>query len=239
MSSPNIFLETLKKTTGARIGIGRAGLRYPTSAHLKFKQDLATSRDAVRKNVSDDWVKKLGFLRLSSQATTRTEYLMNIQMGRNLSAESLKTLKSQLPHSSPDIVIICSDGLSSLAFENNVPQMLELMRTHVSDFGLTIFPPLYIDRARVAIIDQIGEILKPKAAIILLGERPGLGTADSLSAYFEYSPCLERVESDRNVLSNIHLNGIPPTEAALMLAEALHHIIQIKKSGMSVRFEFT
>lgn len=239
MSSPNSFLESLKKTTGARIGIGRAGLRYPSAAHLKFKQDLATSRDAVRKDVSEDCIKKLGFLRLSSQANTRPEYLMNTQKGRMLSTESLKTLESQIPSTSPDVVIICSDGLSSLAFENNVPQMLGLMQSRLKDFALNVFPPIFIDRARVAIIDQVGEILKPKAAIILLGERPGLGTADSLSAYFEFEPCLRRVESDRNVLSNIHIKGIPPTEAALMLAEALHHILQIKKSGMTVRFNFT
>lgn len=233
--SNNKFVEALQKTTTARIGIGRAGERYPTAAQLKFREDLACARDSVRREVPEKLVKKLRLLSLSSRAPDRETYLMNLAAGRFLDKKSEKLLKKT---PGIDVQIITSDGLSSEAFENNVPQMLPLLTEKLTKAKLKLGKILFVRRSRVALMDHVGQILKPKASIILLGERPGLGISDSLSGYFEYAPCFKRVESDRNVLSNIHSKGIPPTEAALMLAEALIKIIQLKKSGMTVRFDF-
>lgn len=238
MSSSKKFIESLQATTTARIGIGRAGERYPTRAQLKFKEDLAVAKDAVHREVPEELVKRLGLLSLRSRASDRRDYLMNTLCGRFLDDSSVETLKVKAIRT-PDIQIIASDGLSSEAFEKNVPEMLGLFEQRLKKENVGLGTALFVRQARVAVIDHVGEIIKPKAAIILIGERPGLGISDSLSAYFEYGPNLSRVESDRNVLSNIHRRGIPPTEAALMLAEALIEVLKLKKSGMTVRFDFS
>ncbi len=234
----NAFVAQLKASTPARIGIGHAGGRYRTSSQLKFKEDLAISRDAVRRDVPSKLLTSMGLLELKSRAETRAEYLMNTGLGRFLDADSVIKIKaSAIPNA--DIQILTSDGLSSEAFENNVPDMLPLLTKALQSKGVTLGTPLFIRWGRVAVMDHIGELIRPKSSILLIGERPGLGISDSLSAYFEYEPCAKRVESDRNVLSNIHRLGMPPTEAALMLADALHQVLTQKKSGMTVRFDFT
>lgn len=240
VSSPKDFIESLQKATTARIGIGRAGTRYPTRAQLKFKEDLASARDSVRRDVSKELVRKLGLCPLATRAEDRGAYLMSTSLGRSLNEESVALLKSKTEvWGQKDVALLVSDGLSAEAFEKNVPQMLAPLVDRLRAAQVSVIPPLFIRRARVAVMDHVGEILKPRASIILLGERPGLGISDSLSAYFGYAPGFSRVESDRNVLSNIHARGIPPTEAALMLADALVKVLQLRKSGMSVRFDFT
>jgi ethanolamine ammonia-lyase small subunit len=235
--SQNAFVQSLKKLTPARIGIGHAGGRYRTESQLKFRHDLAVSRDAVRREVPSELVKNLGLIALQSRATNRDIYLMNTRLGRELDDASRESLKKS-GTAGADIQIITSDGLSSEAFEKNVPEMLPLLSARLKQLGLRVADPIFIRWARVAIIDDIGAILRPRAALILLGERPGLGISDSLSGYFEFSPGPGRVESDRNVLSNIHRQGIPAAEAALMLADALNKILTLGRSGMTVRFDF-
>jgi ethanolamine ammonia-lyase small subunit len=230
-------MRSLQATTPARIGIGHAGGRYPTAASLKFREDLAVSKDAVHRNVAETVLAPLGLVTLQSRASSRREYLMNTRVGRFLDDPSREKLRA-MP-TKADVQLVASDGLSAEAFENNVPQMLPLMASRLRKAGLNVGSPLFVRWARVAILDDIGEILRPRCALILLGERPGLGISDSLSGYFEYEPCAARLESDRNVLCNIHRRGVPPTEAALMLAEALIRVLELKKSGMSVRFDFT
>lgn len=234
----NSFVKELQKTTTARIGIGHAGGRYPTKAQLKFKEDLAISKDAVHRDVPDELLKKLTFINVKSRARDRKEYLINTQCGRFLDDESVDKLTNQ-GIKNADFQLIVSEGLSTEAFEKNVPEMLPLFNATLSEAGIKCGAPIFARWARVALMDHIGEILMPKASLIFIGERPGLGISDSLSAYFEYEPRLARVESDRNVLSNIHRLGVPPTEAAIMLARAMIQVIQNKKSGMSVRFDFT
>ena len=219
------------------MGIGHCGARYPTKAQLKFREDLAISKDAVQRDVPSAVVEKLGLIALQSRVRNRAEYLMNTTAGRFLNLESAARVEKEGTKGA-DIQLLVSDGLSSEAFERNVPDMLPLLTQRLKEAGVTLAKPLFIRWARVAVIDHVGEILKPKASLILLGERPGLGVSDSLSGYFEYEPRAARVESDRNVLCNIHRQGVPPTEAALMLADALLKVIQLKKSGMTVRFDF-
>lgn len=231
------FLTALRRATTARIGIGRAGLRYPTRAQLCFKEDLAIARDAVRREVQEDLVQRLGLLALSSRAPSRRQYLMNPSLGRFLDDRSVELARARAI-AGADVQIVASDGLSCEAFEQNVPEMLPLLLKRLGESGVSLGTPLFVRWARVAILDHVGEILRPKAAIVLLGERPGLGISDSLSGYFEHAPGPGRVESDRNVLSNIHRHGIPPTEAALQLAEALLTVLRLGKSGLGVRFDF-
>jgi len=231
------FALSLKKLTPARIGIGHAGGRYLTDAQIKFRNDLAISKDAVHKEVSIETLQKMGFLILQTRAKDRKDYLMNTRAGRYLNEESVETLKKQSVKK-PQIQLIASDGLSSEAFDRNVPQMWPLLTKKLESEGYQVGTPVFVRWGRVAVMDHVGEITQPEAGLILLGERPGLGISDSLSGYFGYQPCAKRVESDRNVLCNIHALGVPPTEAALMLADALIRVLQLKKSGMNVRFDF-
>ena len=232
------FVELLRGTTPARIGIGHSGGRYPTQPLLKFREDLAASKDTVQRDVSSDLITKLGLLPLQSRAMDRRQYLMNTTLGRFLNDESVAKLQAAVAPE-PDVLLLVSEGLSSDAFDNNVPEMLPLLLARLSDDKMRVATPVFVRWARVAIMDHIGELLRPKASLILIGERPGLRISDSLSGYFEYAPGAGRVESDRNVLSNIHRRGVPPAEAALMLAEALIRILKLRKSGMDVRFDFT
>lgn len=235
--SPNIeFLNRLKETTPARIGIGRAGERYPTKAQLKFKLDLSVAKDAVYRAVNSEVVQNLGVLSYGSMAQDKKSYLMNLKLGRRLDDNSANVLLGQ-NEKGMDVQIILSDGLSSEAFENNVPLMLPILEAELKRRGTSLGKSFFVKHARVALMDHVGELLKPKVSLILLGERPGLGISDSLSGYFVFRPCFERVESDRNVLSNIHRLGIPPTEAALILVDALLKVLMSEKSGMSVRFD--
>ncbi len=234
----NAFVEKLRAATPARIGIGHAGGRYPTKAQLKFKEDLAISRDAVRRDVPETLIHSLGLLKLKSRATRREDYLMNTSLGRFLDDSSVQILKKEAI-ASPDVQIVTSDGLSSEAFEKNIGEILPLFSEALAAKNVSLGTPLFVRWGRVAVMDHIGDVIHPKATILFIGERPGLGISDSLSAYFEYEPCAKRVESDRNVLSNIHRLGMPPTESALMLADAIHQVLTQKKSGMSVRFDFT
>lgn len=232
------FVDVLRGTTPARIGIGHSGGRYPTKALLKFREDLAASKDTVHRDVSGELIAELGLLPLQSRAADRREYLMNTSLGRFLDDASVAKLQAEVAPG-PDVLLLVSEGLSSDAFENNVPEMLPLLRSRLADDGIRVAAPIFVRWARVAVMDHIGELLRPKASLILIGERPGLRISDSLSGYFEYAPGACRVESDRNVLSNIHRRGVPPSEAALMLAEALIRISELRKSGMDVRFDFT
>ena len=232
------LLASLKKTTAARIGIGHVGGRYTTEAALSFREDWAFAKDTVHRDVNQTLLNSLDLIQLKTLSANRADYLRYTHLGKRLDNDSIEKL-AQLKMDLNDVALIVSDGLSAQAFENNVPHMLPLLEARLKQEHVSFGSKFFVKSGRVAVMDHIGEILKPQASLILLGERPGLSSSDSLSGYFEYQPGLERIESDRNVLSNIHAKGIPPTEAALMLADALIHVLKVKKSGMTVRFNFS
>ncbi len=155
-------------------------------------------------------------------------------LGRRLSADSVRQMQSEC-QASPQVQIIVSDGLSSKAIEANLPDILPALEQGLKSMGISTGKTAFVKYGRVAVVDQIGDILKPEALVLLIGERPGLGTAESMSAYMAYRPHLGMVESERSVISNIHKGGTPPAEAGAHLATFVKRILDAKASGVDLK----
>jgi ethanolamine ammonia-lyase small subunit len=222
--------------TQARLNIGRAGARYTTASLLNFRADHARAVDAVMTEVSAGWPRRNGLIEFHSAAATRDEYLHHPERGRRLRADEIAKLKAlnfpsrKKDDSKPSVLIFIGDGLSSAAVEANAaPLMRTLLNTLREKYRL--LKPLFIRNARVRIEDHLGEILRPVLVCMIVGERPGLATADSLSAYVIYRPRLKSLESDRTVISNIHRSGIPIAEAARKIAALVDGALAHRATG--------
>jgi ethanolamine ammonia-lyase small subunit len=224
-------LERLRRFTPARIGLGRAGSGQSTAATLKFMADHARARDAVHIPLDfaplDERLRSQGWsvVRVRTAANDRTEYLRRPDLGRRLSPEGRALLKSQAGGS--DVVMIAADGLSSSAISNNLTPLAERLRLLFLARRLTLGPFVLVEQGRVAVGDEIGELLAAKLAIVLIGERPGLSAADSLGAYITWRPRIGAMDSDRNCISNIRSVGLVIEDAAkqidALIGRALSH----------------
>ncbi len=228
------FYRDMKRTTPARIGVWRSGTRPLTDTILRFRADHATAQDAVLNDVSDEFVEKMNLIKLQSACSNKDEFLTRPDLGRKLSAESLELLRKQGTKES-DVQIVVVDGLSSTAVETNVPDIYPALMQGLAALGIkNTGSPLFVKYGRVAIMDEIGEELKPNVAVVLVGERPGLGTAESLSAYLAYNPRRGMLESERTVFSNIHKGGTPAAEAGAHLAGIIKTVLENKASGVAL-----
>lgn len=224
-------LERAMARTPARIGIGRAGTRMKTVSYLQFRIDQAAAQDAVMKTISPEWLQQLQLPELHSRATSMQEYLMDLESGRLLSDESVRWLE-QYGDKDKDVQIVISDGLSTSACEATIPDLLPALLQGLAMRNISVGKPVFIHKGRVWIQDQVAKIVNCKVVLSLIGERPGLATAESLSAYMIYKPDANTVESDRTVVSNIHRGGTQPIEAGAYLAELLADILKYQASGV-------
>lgn len=224
----------MKLSTPARIGVWRAGVRPLTDTLLRFRADHAVAQDSVLGEVADDFIQKYGMVSLSTECTGKDQYLTRPDLGRRLCADSVRRMQSEC-QASPQVQIIVSDGLSSKAIEANLPDILPALEQGLKSMGISTGKTAFVKYGRVAVVDQIGDILKPEALVLLIGERPGLGTAESMSAYMAYRPHLGMVESERSVISNIHKGGTPPAEAGAHLATFVKRILDAKASGVDLK----
>lgn len=224
-------IERARSITPARIGIGRTGTRMKTKEYLDFRIDHAAAQDAVFRDVTEEFINDLNLPVLHSQAKSMDDYLMNLDSGRKLSKESAEWAKANLPKNK-QVQIIVSDGLSSTGIEANIKDLLPALIQGLEGKGISSGLPVFIKRSRVWIQDEIAEITNCDVVISLIGERPGLGTSKSISAYMIYKPSRQSVEADRTVISNIHEGGIPPVEAGAYLADLLGDILNQKASGV-------
>lgn len=227
------FYTEMKLTTPARIGVWRTGTRPLTETLLRFRADHATAQDAVLNDVSDEFIAEMKLVKLHSACRDKDEFLTRPDLGRKLNPESLDIL-GKMAKSGEQLQIIIADGLSSTAIETNAKDLLAALLQGLAHGQITAGAPLFVKYGRVAVMDIIGEVLKPQAAIILIGERPGLGTAESLSAYLAYHPRQGMVESERTVVSNIHKGGTPASEAGAHLASVVKAILENKASGVNL-----
>jgi len=225
--------EDMKLTTPARIGVWRCGTRPLTDTWLRFRADHAVAQDSVIGEVPEEFPAKYNMVCLKSQCGSKDEYLTRPDLGRKLDDASLELVRTKC-RKGAKLQIIVADGLSSKAVEANIPNLLPAMLQGLEGMGIEVGTPIFVQYARVAIMDAIGEELKPEAAIVLLGERPGLGTAESMSAYIGYQPRAGMVESERTVVSNIHKGGTPAAEAGAHLATLLKKILDAKASGVNL-----
>jgi ethanolamine ammonia-lyase small subunit len=226
-------LEELISQTPARIGVGRAGLRPKTHTWLKFRYDHAAAVDAVYGDVNPELLDRLSLFKVNTKVADKEVYVRRPDFGRKLSdeAKQLITLKCK---KAPTVQIIVSDGLSSKAVEENLEDVYLSLNQSLQSLGLDTGTPFFIEKGRVAAMDDVGELLKPKVIVYLIGERPGLVSAESLSAYLCFEPKLGTIEADRMVISNIHRGGIPPVEAGAYIGTVVQKILTYQASGVSL-----
>ncbi len=233
----------MRKLTTARIAIGRTGGSMLTVERLDFLLAHARARDAVlapfdAEALANDLHPIIGMqpLVLDSAAHDRAEYLQRPDLGRQLSPASralLTETASLLP--ACDLAVIVSDGLSTLAARTQAVPLLRALVPLLADGGWSMAPVIVARHARVALQDEVGEILRARITLILLGERPGLGNADSLGAYFTYGPKIGKTDADRNCISNIRAGGLPPPEAAAKLNILLNQSRTLAISGVYLK----
>jgi ethanolamine ammonia-lyase small subunit len=238
--------SALRAHTAARIALGRSGGSLPTRAQLDFRLAHARARDAVLAEFDAEALaarlRSLGesVIVVESAAHDRAEFLQHPNLGRTLADESRALLTAHATTAQRcDIAIIISDGLSTLAANTQAEPLLvallELLRA--DDWALS--PVIVARHARVALQDEIGEILRARLSLMLLGERPGLGSADSLGAYFTYSPIPGCTDADRNCISNIRPGGLPSEDAARKLYSLLTQARRLGVSGVALKDETT
>ena len=225
--------KEMKLATPARIGVWRSGSRPLTDTWLRFRADHAVAQDSVLGDVPEDFPAKYNMVCVKTMCSSKDEYLTRPDLGRKLDDENLAILRQHCKKG-PKLQIIVADGLSSKAVEANIPNLLPAMIQGLEGMGIQLGTTIFVKYARVAIMDVIGEELKPEAAIVLIGERPGLGTAESMSAYMGYNPRVGMVESERTVVSNIHKGGTPAAEAGAHLASLLKRILDARASGVNM-----
>lgn len=224
----------LKKTTVARICVGKAGTRMKTETYLRFRADHAIAMDAVWSEVDESVVDKLGFFKIQSLCRDKDEYITRPDLGRCFSEETMLKIKENCRHDM-DVQIIAGDGLSSPAITSNLPDIYPMLIDGLKEKGYTVGDPIYVKFARVATMDKISEVLNAKVTIILIGERPGLATGESLSSYMAYESSSKKPESQRTVVSNIHKNGMPPVEAGAQIISIVEIMMKAKMSGIDLK----
>ena len=226
-------LERMIKRTTARIGVGRAGPRLKTQTLLALRADHAQARDAVMKDVDPKVLEDAGLFCVQSLCEDKDTYITRPDLGRQLSPEAVRTLKEKcIPN--PDVQIYISDGLSSTAVEANARKILPVITEALQSKGLKVGTPFYLRFGRVGAQEHIAETLGAKVVCTLLGERPGLATAESMSAYITYNAYVGMPESKRTVVSNIHKDGTAAVEAGAYVAEVIAKILEQKASGVDL-----
>jgi len=231
----------LRKISSARIALGRAGGSLPTYELLDFQLAHARARDAVNRPFDPaalaTRISVLGVptVIVHSAAVDRRTYLERPDLGRQLTSESQALLLPADPL--PDIVLIVSDGLSALAAERHAVPLFEALIPRVRKSGWRMAPIVVAALARVAMEDDVGQRLGARAAVIVLGERPGLGAPDSLGAYLVYDPRPGRSDAERNCVSNIRPQGLPPVAAAETIHYLLGEALRRQISGIALKDE--
>ena len=227
------FSAEAARHTTALVGIGHVGTRYATDVVLQFQAELAITHTAVAAELPDDWAERNGFVPVRSRVSSHREFLLRPDLGRRLDDDSLSVVRSQC-QKGVDVQVIVADGLSAVACMQTGKALYDAVARACTARGLSVGTPVAARFARVWLEDEIGQEVGAKVAMILLGERPGLGTGDGLSAYVVYAPKVGNTDGDRNMISNIHARGTPPEEAAQRLAALAQAMIEQKCSGVTL-----
>ncbi len=226
----------LKERTPARLGSGRAGPRYKTLTMLRFRADHAAAQDAVFSELPEDFGEKNGLVSVKTQCSSKDEYLTRPDKGRCFDEENAAKLRSAIP-SKPKVQLVIGDGLSSAAIAANAMDCAAAIRDGLKVRGIELGQGIYVKFCRVGAGDAVGDITGCELVCVLVGERPGLVTDKSMSAYITYKPHTGVSESARTVVSNIHAQGTPAVEAGAYIAEMIDTILKKKVSGVGLNLE--
>ena len=226
----------LKEKTPARLGSGRAGPRYKTLTMLRFRADHAAAQDAVFSQVPEDYAESQNMLPLQTKCTDKDQYLTRPDLGRCFDEENQQKLRAAIPNA-PRVQLVIGDGLSSAAILANAADCMAAIRDGLKLKGIETGKGIFVRYCRVGAGDAVGDVTGCEVVCVLVGERPGLVTDKSMSAYITYKPHTGVLESARTVVSNIHAQGTPAVEAGAFVADLIATILQKRVSGVGLHLE--
>jgi ethanolamine ammonia-lyase small subunit len=234
------FLEEVRLRTPARLLLGRSGAAYRTQTQIELREAHAATRDAVRAELNltsafgaafvDQW----GLFEAHTRATSKDEYLLRPDLGRHFADDSRAAIQRRCA-TGCELQIAIGDGLSVPAISAQVPGLLPLLYQGAEARDWKVGTAFAIQYCRVGILNEIGELVTPQVAILLIGERPGLATAESLSAYMAYRPRAGHTDADRNLISNIHARGVSAEGAASRILNLAADMMTAQTSGSQLR----
>ncbi|HSK87718.1 MAG TPA: ethanolamine ammonia-lyase subunit EutC [Anaerolineales bacterium] len=229
-------LRALMDSTTARIGVGRAGPRYSTASLLLFQGDHAVTQDALYRDVDQKLLDEFNLFTVQTKITGgKQEYLLRPDLGRLLNDDAKRIINEKC-QKNVNVQLAVGDGLSAAAIEANLRKIFPVIRQGVQNAGLTFGAPFFIKYARVGVMNDVGELIKPDVVILLIGERPGLGRAESMSAYMGYKPKYGDTDADRDVVCNIFENGgTNPLEAGAFVVQFAQNMRKSQASGVKLK----
>jgi ethanolamine ammonia-lyase small subunit len=238
------IVKKVRAQTPARLLAGRSGAAYRTRTQMDLREAHAAARDAVRTefnllaDLGEAFVREWSLFEVSSQAASKDEYLLRPDLGRRLNAASSAEIMKRCTTGN-DLQIVIGDGLSVTAVATQVPRLLPKLCEGARTRGWSLGSIFAIRHCRVGILNEIGGSLKPQVAILLIGERPGLATAESLSAYMAWRPKASDSDANRNLISNIHARGVNPEQAAQRILDLAALMMKAQGSGFQLREELS
>lgn len=227
------LVSRLVETTPSRILQGRTGTRYLTETYLGLRADHAIALDAVESQVPDGWAEQQGWLPLRTQATDHQDFLLFPDHGRRLDEASRARVTAEAERE-VDVQLIAGDGLSAHALLVNGPALIAALHRAHAALGMRVGRPLFVKYARIGVADEIGVLTRAKSTIIVVGERPGLGTGDSLSIYSAVGPKLGQDNAEKDCISNVRLAGLAPEDAARRCAELMRRAFAAGGGGVKL-----
>lgn len=225
--------------TPARLLVGRAGPAYRTPTWLKLREDHAVARDAVRNEVDllsafgKEQIDRLQLFATQTRAGSKDEYLRRPDLGRKLNDDSAKLVQANCPVGR-DLQVVIGDGLSATAVAAQAPGLLDRLYTASNERGWSFGRPFLVRYCRVGVMNDVGDLLRPEVVVLLVGERPGLATAESLSAYLAFRPRTGHTDADRNLVSNIHARGASPEQAVARVMALAEQFRMVGRSGVGI-----
>jgi ethanolamine ammonia-lyase small subunit len=227
-------LKALKQSSPARLGVWRAGPRYLTETLLRFRADHAAAMDAVFTDVSEDWIKQNNLPHFKTQCDSKDTYLTRPDLGRVFDGEELQKIKNCVGGNNR-VVIYIADGLSTTAVTTNAIDTFKAISDGLQRYNIKPADPFFVQYGRVGAEDAISEATGAEVIVTLIGERPGLITAESMSAYMAYKATMNMPEARRTVVSNIHKGGTPAVEAGGYIADIIKKMLDNKASGLDLK----
>jgi ethanolamine ammonia-lyase small subunit len=234
------FLDRIRARTPARVLTDRSGAAYRSATQLELRQAHAAARDAVRteldfgRDLGTEFVADWGLFEVSTQARSKDEYLLRPDLGRQITQDAIRSIQARCPRQA-DLQIVIGDGLSVTAVATQIPTLAPLLIRQARVQGWKVGQLFVVRYCRVGLMNQIGELLAPRVVVLLIGERPGLATAESLSAYMAFQPKAGHNDANRNLISNIHARGVHTDAAAQRITRLAAQMMRQAASGVTVK----